>query len=120
MLWAMTVVSGFRSDDHPRDTNGRFTRRTRPQGPDEAVLDSECRQRIEEWVAEASTHTIVERIDSRPGFLADCVVAPGAITVGHDEQEARDEMRSALTDWANLRVSRGYDLPKLPSDAVAH
>ncbi|GEM_PF-2899417 len=28
-------------------------------------------------------------------------------------------MRSALTDWANLRVARGYDLPELPSRAAA-
>ena len=28
-------------------------------------------------------------------------------------------MRSALTDRANLRVARGYDLPELPSGAVA-
>ena len=71
------------------------------------------RPHVDEWVAEAFTHTVVERIDSPPGFLADCVVAPGAITVGHSEQEARDEMRSALTDWANLRVARGYDLPQV-------
>ena len=71
------------------------------------------RPRVDEWVAEAFTHTVVERIDSPPGFLADCVMAPGAITVGRSEQEARDEMRSALTDWANLRVARGYDLPQV-------
>ena len=71
------------------------------------------RRCVDEWVAEAFTHTVVERIDSPPGFLADCVVAPGAITVGRSEQEARDEMRSALTDWANLRVARGYDLPQV-------
>ncbi len=28
-------------------------------------------------------------------------------------------MRSALTDWANLRVARGYDLPELASGAIA-
>ncbi len=28
-------------------------------------------------------------------------------------------MRSALTDWANLRVARGYDLPELASGAAA-
>lgn len=74
---------------------------------------------VDEWVAEAFTRTVVDKIDSPPGFLADCVVAPGAITVGRSEQEARDEMRSALTDWANLRVARGYDLPELPSRAAA-
>ena len=74
---------------------------------------------VDEWVAEAFTHTVVERIDSPPGFLADCVVAPGAITVGRSEQEARDEMRSALADWANLRVARGYDLPELDGGAAA-
>ena len=75
------------------------------------------RQRVDEWVAWAQTHTVVEKIGSPPGFLADCDVAPGAITVGHSPQEALDEMRSALIDWANLRAARGYDLPSCkPAD----
>ena len=77
------------------------------------------RPRVDEWVAEACTHTVVERIDSPPGFLADCVGAPGTITVGSSEQEARDEMRSAPADWADLRVARSYDFydrfPKRPA-----
>lgn len=60
----------------------------------------------------------MERIDSPPGFLADCVVAPGAITVGGSEQQSLHEMRSALADWANLRVARGYPLPELASGAA--
>ena len=28
-------------------------------------------------------------------------------------------MRSALIDWANLRVARGYDLPELASGVAA-
>ena len=70
---------------------------------------------IEAWAAAAHAHTVVERIDSPPGFLADCVAAPGAITVGRTEQEALDEMESALIGWASLRVSRGYDLPPMPA-----
>lgn len=70
---------------------------------------------VEAWAAEAHQHTVVERIDSHPGFLADCVAAPGAITVGRTEQEALDEMRSALIGWASLRISRGYDLPPIPA-----
>ena len=83
------------------------------------MMDPALRQRIDQWVAKAHARTVVVRINSQPGFLADCVVAPGAITVGRNEQEARDEMRSALKDWANLRVTRGYDLPQLPSGAVS-
>ena len=70
---------------------------------------------VEVWAAEAHAHTVVERIDSHPGFLADCLAAPGAITVGRTEQEALDDMRSALIGWANVRVSRGYDLPPIPA-----
>ena len=115
----MTTTSGFRADEHPRDLAGRFTRKARPELPDANLASPVGRRCVDEWVAEAFTHTVVERIDSPPGFLADCVVAPGAITVGRSEQEARDEMRSALTDWANLRVARGYDLPELASGAAA-
>ena len=115
----MATTPRFRADEHPRDLAGRFTRKARPEPPDANLASPVGRPRVDEWVAEAFTHTVVERIDSPPGFLADCVVAPGAITVGRSEQEARDEMRSALTDWANLRVTRGYDLPELASGAAA-
>lgn len=81
--------------------------------PDEQPQPQIGRSRVEVWVAEAFTRTVVDRIDSPPRFLADCVVAPGAITVGGSEQQARDEMRSALADWANLRAARGYDLPQI-------
>ena len=115
----MATTSRFRGDGHPRDLTGRFTRKARPEPPNASLASPVGRPRVDEWVAEAFTHTVVERIDSPPGFLADCVVAPGAITVGSSEQEARDEMRSALTDWANLRVARGYDLPELDGGAAA-
>ena len=115
----MATISGFRADEHPRDLTGRFTRKARPEPPDANLASPVGRPRVDEWVAEAFTHTVVERIDSPPGFLANCVVAPGAITVGHSEQEARDEMHSALTDWANLRVARGNDLPELADNAAA-
>ena len=115
----MTTTSRFRADEHPRDLTGRFTRKARPEPPNPNLASPVGRPRVDEWVAEAFTHTVVERIESPPGFLADCVVAPGAITVGRSEQEARDEMRSALSDWANLRVARGYDLPELAGGAAA-
>ena len=88
-----------------------------PPAPDWVPPDH--KQRINEWVAQAHTHTVVEEIDSPAGFLAGCVVAPGAIIVGHSEQGALDEVRSALVDWAALRPARGYDLPRLHSDTVA-
>ena len=107
-------------DHHTHQTHRRSAAGAVPDGrdsrggaPDEQPQPRLGRSRVEVWVAEAFTHTVVDKIDSPPGFLADCVVAPGAITVGRSEQEARDEMRSALADWANLRVARGYDLPQI-------
>ena len=115
----MVTTSRFRADEHPRDLTGRFTSKARPESPNSDLGSLIGRSRVDEWVAEAFTRTVVEKIDSPPGLLADCVVAPGGITVGRSEQEARDEMRSALTDWADLRVARGYDLPELASRAAA-
>ena len=84
----MATTSVFRRREHPRDANGQFTRKKRPEAPDAVLAPPVSRQRVDEWVARAQTHTVVEKIDSPPGFLADCVVAPGAITVGHSPQEA--------------------------------
>ena len=76
----MATTSVFRRREHPRDANGQFTRKKRPEAPDAVLAPPVSRQRVDEWVAWAQTHTVVEKIDSPPGFLADCAVAPGAIT----------------------------------------
>lgn len=68
-------------------------------------------QQIDDWAAAAWHRTTVEHIDDPEGFVAECEAAPGSLAFGRTAQEARDEMRTVLLDWARLRVDRGYGLP---------
>ena len=79
-------------------------------------LPPERERLINQWADRAHAYTTVEQTTDPKNFLADCAPASGAIVCGYSEQEAIDEMRSALFDWAYLNVMFGRDLPSLPGD----
>ncbi|MCY4067918.1 MAG: hypothetical protein OXE79_02255 [Acidimicrobiaceae bacterium] len=70
-------------------------------------------QQIDDWADAAWHRTTVEQIEDPEGFVAECAEAPGALAFGRTEQQARDEMRTVLLDWAQLRVARGHGLPRI-------
>ncbi len=76
-------------------------------------------KQIGDWAAAAWGRTTVERIDDPEGFVAECEAAPGSLAFGRTAQEARDEMRTVLLDWATLRVERGYRLPHIRGAVAA-
>ena len=77
------------------------------------------KKQIGDWVAAARQRTTLEHIDDPEGFVAECEAAPGAVAFGRTMEEARDEMRTVLIDWATLRVERGYSLPHIRGAVAA-
>ncbi len=93
----------------------RFGSPPRPRHPP----PPHCEQLIDEWVERAHPHTTAETNGTPEGFVAVCAPAPGAFTFADTEQEAIDDMRSALFGWAYFSLVDGQALPALPGDAAA-
>ena len=89
----------------------RFGSPPRPLHP----LPPHCEQLIDEWVERAHPHTTVEANGTPQGLVAVCPPAPGAFTFADTEQEAIDDMRSALFGWAHFSLVDGQEPPELPS-----
>ena len=92
----------------------RFGSPPRPLHP----LPPHCEQLIDEWVERAHPHTTVGTNGTPEGFVAVCAPAPGAFTFADTEQEAIDDMRSALFGWAYFSLVDGQALPALPDDTA--
>ena len=95
----------------PFETGMTLLRRDRSNTVGYSPADSSDDQIINEWVAQAHPHTTVEAINSPPGFVAECEMAPGALAIGRTEEEARQQMQSVLSGWASLVLEDGGDLP---------
>ena len=110
----MAAASMFQPHKHPRDHKGRFAPKD-DLGPPTLVLTPDLKRFIDEWADRAHPHTTVESTRDPEGFVALCPPARGAIAFGYTEQEAVEEMRSVLFDWAHFSLDLGQELPTLPS-----
>ena len=110
----MAAASTFQPHKHPRDHKGRFVPRDR-LGPPTLELTPDLERFIDEWADRAHPHTTVQPNCDPEGFVALCPPARGAISFGYSEQEAIDDMRSVLFDWAYFSLDLGQELPELPT-----
>ena len=64
---------------------------------------------IELWAAAAVTHARIRNIDDPSGLVATVVGIDGAWGFGSSSEEALDDLRSVLIDWAQLKLEDGDD-----------
>ena len=78
---------------------------------------SSARERlVERWVEAAVSQAIVRTIDDPAGLVATVAGIDGAWGFGQSEDEALDDLRSVLVDWASLKLQDGDDIPSEAGD----
>lgn len=73
---------------------------------------------ISQWAEVAVSHAIVREINDPSGLIATVVGIEGAWGFGAMPEEAMDELRSVLIDWARLKLEDGDD--DIPSMEGVH
>lgn len=73
---------------------------------------------VERWASIAVSHAIVREIEDPNGLVARVVDIKGAWGFGQSEDEALAELRTALIDWANIKLEDGDD--DIPSMEGVH
>ncbi len=71
---------------------------------------------VERWAEDAVSHAIVRTIDDPAGLVATVAGIDGAWGFGQSEDEALDDLRSVLVDWASLTLQDGDDIPSEARD----
>ena len=64
---------------------------------------------VERWAKVAVSHAIVRAISDPSGFIATVTGIDGAWGFGQSEDEALEDLRSVLVDWASLKLQDGDD-----------
>ena len=71
---------------------------------------SSARERlVEGWAEEAVSHATVRTINDPAGLVATVAGIDGAWGFGQSEDQALDDLRSVLVDWASLKLQDGDD-----------
>ena len=73
---------------------------------------------VERWAEVAVSYAIVRTIDDPAGLIATVAGIDGAWGFGQSEDEALDDLRSVLVDWASLKLEDGDD--DIPSMEGVH
>ena len=73
---------------------------------------------IELWAEVAVSHAMVRTINDPAGLVATVAGIDGAWGFGQSEDEALDDLRSVLVDWASLKLEDGDD--DIPSMEGVH
>ena len=73
---------------------------------------------IDRWAEVAVSHSIVRTINDPAGLIATVAGIDGAWGFGQSEDEALDDLRSVLLDWASLKLEDGDD--DIPSMEGVH
>lgn len=73
---------------------------------------------IERWAEIAVSHAIVRSINDPAGLVATVAGIEGAWGFGQSKDEALDDLRSVLVDWASLKLEDGDD--DIPSMEGVH
>jgi len=77
---------------------------------------SSARERlVEGWAEAAVSHATVRTINDPAGLVATVAGIDGAWGFGQSEDEALDDLKSVLVDWASLKLQDGDD--DIPSEA---
>ncbi len=64
---------------------------------------------VERWAEAAVSHATVRTINDPAGLLATVAGIDGAWGFGQSEDEALEDLRSVLVDWASLKLEDGDD-----------
>ncbi len=64
---------------------------------------------VERWANAAVSHATVRTINDPAGLLAAVAGIDGAWGFGQSEDEALDDLRTVLVDWASLKLADGDD-----------
>lgn len=73
---------------------------------------------VEQWADIAISHAIVREIEDPNGLIARVVGIKGSWGFGQSACEALAELRTALIDWANIKLEDGDD--DIPSMEGVH
>lgn len=85
----------------------------------ESYSYSDALQRlVEQWADIAISHAIVRDIEDPDGLIARVVGIKGAWGFGQSADEALAELRTALIDWASIKLEDGDD--DIPSMEGVH
>ena len=76
-----------------------------PQADEEAARE----RSIEHWAEVAVSQATVQVIHDPAGLIATVAGIEGAWGFGQSEDEALDDLRSVLVDWASLKLEDGDD-----------
>ena len=66
---------------------------------------------VERWAEAAVSHATVRTINDPAGLVATVAGIDGAWGFGQSEDEALDDLKSVLVDWASLKLQDGDDIP---------
>ena len=78
---------------------------------------SPARERlVEGWAEAAISHATVRTINDPAGLVATVAGIDGAWGFGQSEDEALDDLKSVLVDWASLKLQDGDDIPSEARD----
>ncbi len=73
---------------------------------------------VERWAKVAVSHAVVRTINDPAGVVATVAGIDGAWGFGQSEDEALEDLRSVLVDWASLKLEDGDD--DIPSMEGVH
>lgn len=73
---------------------------------------------LAQWAGAAVSHAVVRSIDDPAGLVATVVGIDGAWGFGSSPEEALDDLKSVLIDWAALKLADGDD--DIPSMEGVH
>ena len=73
---------------------------------------------VEQWADIAISHAVVREIEDPSGLIARVVGVKGSWGFGQSASEALAELRTALIDWANIKLEDGDD--DIPSMEGVH
>ena len=73
---------------------------------------------VERWAKVAVSHAVVRTINDPAGVVATVAGIDGAWGFGQSEDEALEDLRSVLVDWATLKLEDGDD--DIPSMEGVH
>ena len=71
--------------------------------------EAACEGSVERWAEATASHAMVRTIDDPIGLIAAVAGIDGAWGFGQSEDEALDDLRSVLVDWASLKLEDGDD-----------
>lgn len=73
---------------------------------------------LAQWAGAAVSHAVVRSIDDPAGLVATVVGIDGAWGFGNSPEEALEDLKSVLIDWAALKLADGDD--DIPSMEGVH